>query len=152
MIKHAWSIVCRESKIDAQTNNISILDTYESLQFGMNIDDPTYKQGAPLALPFKFEVVNLFYRDKIADYPESQAVIIVTDPQGNQLGEFSAEIRFVEDETRMRSIFKFEDISLSTSGTYTYRVYIRDSKKPEKQKLVAEAPLQISINVNGQEI
>ncbi len=149
MVKHIWSVLCKESKIEAETNNISIIDAYESLQFGINTEDQNYKHGGPLNLPFSFEIVSLFHRDKINQNEDDEEVINAVDPKGQQLGEFLSTIQFIEDSKRVRNIFKFPNIALTTSGTYKFQINTRN-KKNNKRSLITEIPIDIEVTVNGQ--
>ena len=150
MIKHIWSLVCRESKIEADSNNISIIDAYENLQFVLNIEED-YDKTKPLVGPFQFEVVSLFYRDKKGSEEKMDAFVSFLDPSGNQLLDFKTEVLFKEQHNRMRNRVKFNNIGLTKSGTYIVQVAVQKEDK-QKKEIVAAIPLDIMLTVNGKEV
>lgn len=149
MIKHVWTIICKESKIDANTNNVSIIDAYENIQFSINTNDPKYKKGLSVGVPFNFEAVSLFFRDKKGTNGHVSETIKVLDPKGEKLGEFSNDVQFKEEHDRMRNILKFNTIAVTTSGTYLFQVFTNKNGKSEQ---VTTIPINIQVTVNGEAI
>jgi len=150
-MKHIWSLMCKESKIDANTNNISIIDAFESLQFDVNADDPKYVEGSPIGLQFNFEFVSVYFRDKSGDEETHEQTLIVLDPKGNKLGEFNSQIIFQSEHNRTRNILRFNTIALSTSGTYLFQINT-NNKGSEKRRLESAIPISIKVKVNGKDL
>lgn len=151
MIKHIWSLVCRESKIEAETNNVSIIDAYENLQFALEIDEAMYDKTKPIVGPFNFEVISLFYRDSKDTEESLNTFVAFLDPKGTQLLEFNSKLVFQEKHNRMRNRVKFANIALTTTGTYVVQIKTQKGEKSGKD-LVAAIPLDIQITVNGKEV
>jgi hypothetical protein len=147
MIKHVWSLVCKESKIEQNTNNISIIDELESVEFSLSVEKEN-ENKKPIGAPFNFELISLYYRDKMGSTEALNQDIIVLDPKGEKLGEFKADVLFQEDQNRVRSITKFNMIALSTSGTYVFQVYV-EKKKSTNKELVVAIPVDIKVRVNN---
>src|SRR3989338_9211235 len=103
MTKHIWTVICRESKIEADTNNISVIDAYESLQFDIKVDEKEFDKTKPVVGPFNFEVLSLFYRDKKGAEEILEVFVVLLDPKGNQLIEFPSKLVFQEQHNRMRN-------------------------------------------------
>lgn len=152
MIKHLWTLVCRESKLDALTNNISIIDSLESMQFSLNTEDPNYKKGSAISAPFNFEVVSLFFRDSLNEDSLIYETIIVLDPKGQKLGEFKAKVQFEEGKNRMRSILKSNMIALTVSGTYVFQIFSSLKDSGANKEMIVALPVDISVTVNGEQI
>lgn len=151
MIKHVWSLVCKESKIEQITNNISIIDVYESLQFDLRTEQNTEEnKGKPIGVPVNFEIISLFYRDKKGTEEHFDEKIIVIDPKGVVLGEFAADVLFKDDQDRVRSIVKFNMIALTISGDYVFQVNLA-KKGADKMDRVSSIPISIKVSVNGVE-
>lgn len=148
MIKNIWSLICKESKIDQETNNISIIDAYESLQFDLKLEKKQDKD-APLVLPFSFELLSLFYRDEKKKEERMEEIIHVLDPDSNKLGEFKASIIFKENQNRVRSRVKFDTIALTKSGTYLFQVFTQKKVNDNQRDLVSIIPVDINLIVDG---
>src|SRR6266704_1846858 len=121
MIKHIWSLLCKESKDDTN-NNVTIIDQYDEVEFSLNTTDENYQKGKPVVVPFKFEVVSLFYRDKAGDEVAMTETVAVLDPKGEKLGEFESPVSFKKEHSRMRNVMRLENIALTVSGTYLFQV------------------------------
>lgn len=151
MIKHIWSVFCKESIVSADTNNISISNSYENLQFDLNTDSKEYKKGGSVGVPFDFEIVSLFYRDNTKKEETIEEHVAFIDPKGNKLGEFTADVVFKAGLNRMRNRFKFNTLALTTSGTYIFQMYIQ-KKRSETRELVAAIPVDIDLKINGEQL
>lgn len=149
MIQHIWSLVCKESKIEAETNNISVIDLYESLQFDLKVDEATYDKTKPVVGPFNFEIVSLFYRDEKGTHAEFDILAKIVDPKGAILGEFTNKSEFKEEHNRVRNRMRFNTIALTTSGVYIVQVFL---KRKEEQEQVAAIPLDIKVKLNNKEL
>jgi hypothetical protein len=150
MLKHIWTIVCKQSKIEADTNNISIIDSYENLRFDLRTNEKEYDKTKPAVGNFEFEVVSLFYRDKKGAAETHDVVLKVVDPKNKILGEFDARMEFKEQHNRMRNRMKFDKIALTTSGTYIFQVFLKLDK--DEQELVAAVPVDIVVILDGKEL
>lgn len=148
MTKHIWTLVCRESKID-DSNNVSIIDAYETLQFDLGTPSPDYDKTKPFVGPFNFEIISLFYRDKKGTHEVLDVLVKMIDPKGNTLGEFPARPEFKEEHNRVRNRMKFDTIALTTTGTYIAQIH---QQKGEKREQVAAVPLDIVVRLNGKEL
>ncbi|HEX5456224.1 MAG TPA: hypothetical protein VFW77_02550 [Candidatus Saccharimonadales bacterium] len=149
MVKHIWSILCRESIVDADTNNISANQLYETLQFNVTVDKAEYEKKKKLAGQFNFEIVSLLYRDKPGKIEELDIELDILDPKDEKLGTALSKIEFKEKYKRVRNRIKFSTIALTSSGTYYFKVYI---KKNNKRELVVAIPIDIQLTVNGKKV
>lgn len=150
MVKHIWSIVCKESKIEAETNSISIIDCYENLEFDLKIEDKDYDPDKPLVGSFNFEVVSLFYRSEKGKAESFDVGITVIDPKGITLGEFQNKVEFEAQHNRMRSRVKFNTIALTKSGTYVFQVHTQKENGSRKD-VVSAVPIDVKLVINGKE-
>jgi hypothetical protein len=151
MIKHIWSLICKESKIDT-FNNVTIIDQYDEVEFTLNTNDEKYEKGNPVVVPFKFEIVSLFYRDTAGEEVEMTESVAVLDPKGNKLGEFASPVTFKSEHSRMRNVMKLENLALTVSGTYLFQVFYVTKKQPNKKELAVALPLDIKVAVNGDKL
>jgi hypothetical protein len=152
LIKHIWTVICRESKIDDTTNNISIIDAYENVQFSVDTQDEGYKKGLPIGVPFNFEIVSLFFRDQKGNTDELDESVLALDPHGKRLGEFESKVQFKKEHDRIRNIMKLDTIVLTTSGTYLFQVFTKRPGEKDKKEQITTIPINITATVNGEEL
>jgi|GEM_PF-5385504 len=150
MIKHIWTVLARESKIDADNNTISLIDLYENLQFDVRVDEKEYEKNKKVGGPFNFEIVSLFYRDTKGKAEKILVEVDLVDPKGEKLGTAEANVEFKETHDRMRNRIKFTTIALTTSGTYVFQVYMK--KQENKKELLTAIPLDVALTVNGKKM
>ncbi len=146
MIKHIWTLVCKEAKVEAETNNMSIIDVLENIQFAANMKagDLKANEGKPFMVPMSLQVVSVFFRDTKHGEDEFECKVRVIDPSNKQLGEFNAPVKFQEGLNRMRNIMKFDSLAVTESGTYLFQIFM---KNDDKLKNVVSVPVDIQLNI-----
>jgi len=148
MIKHIWSIFCRESKVEADTNNISIIDAYDSIEFDLKTSEEQ-DSSKPVMVPFSFEVVSLFYRDKKGEEETLDVSVSAIDPKGVKLGNFASKLEFKAEHNRMRNRVRFNQIALTSSGTYVFQIHTHTK---DKLNLEAAIPVDVKVKINGKDL
>jgi hypothetical protein len=152
MVKHIWTVLCKESKIDPATNNITLIEAYDNIQISLNTEDKGYRKGLPIAVPFALELVSLFFRDNKGEKEEITGIVAMLDPKGKKLGEFPLKAQFRENDDRVRNITKFDGIALTISGTYLFQVFTHKKTNAAVSELVTAIPVNISVSVNGESL
>jgi hypothetical protein len=150
MAKHIWTVLCKETKVDAATNNLTLIDVYDNIQISLNTDDKNYRKGLSIAVPFTLELVSLFFRDKKGDTADVTGSVIMLDPKGQKLGEFPLKAQFRAEDDRVRNIIKFNGIALTISGTYLFQVLVQKEANPTTSELVTAIPVNITVSVNSE--
>lgn len=143
-MKHIWSILCKKSIIDSDTNNISIFDILEEGTIAFQLKEGLKKTGEPIAIPLEFELVSLWVSDEKKSEKEIKILIEVYDPNKKKIGSFKRNIPMPENKQRMRTIIKFMSFKFTRAGNYSFQVR---SEHDKKYKLVAEIPLVIKLKV-----
>jgi hypothetical protein len=151
MITHVWTAVCRESMVDEETNNISLLEAYENLQFDVNLSDQDYKKGTSIGVEFKLEVVSLFFRNTTTKVESFKETLLVLDPKGAKLGDAVADVTFQAANDRMRNIMRFDTFAVTTSGVYLFQVFMSKAKASTKEP-IAVVPVNVRVTVNGRPV
>jgi hypothetical protein len=148
MLKHQYTVLCRESKIDADTNSLSILDIYDSLQLQAELPEDAHlnrKKDDPLVFPFQFEITSVFYRDDTDRRYETDLEVKAFDPNGKLLGVFPAHLTLEKGMRRMRSRIRSDRIALTISGIYEFEVYLKSDEN--KFKKVESVPLEVYLDI-----
>lgn len=146
-VKHVWSVLCRHSIIDNESNNISLQEVLEKLHMDIGIKaknpQPTLDK---ITVPFRFEIVTLWSREDYKDKEERKVdvKIEIFDPHGKRIGEMVNSFVLTPNFKRMRGRARSENMSLTVSGKYVFRVSGKEKGDKDFDK-VAELPLEVEI-------
>jgi len=153
-IKTLWTLLCQNPIIDQQTNQISLLNVLEDIQFdvkGFKKEDVEegkvsyFKQKT--IIPYQFALVTQLERsDDFEKSISAKLKITIIDPLGAILSVHEPEIVLEKGKKRMRIITRFEGMEVTRSGTYTYETSIRIADSNEYQRQ-GEAKIDVKINL-----
>lgn len=140
-MKHIWSILCKKSIIDADTNNITLSEALEEITFHIPI-----KQDLkfPANFNFDFEIVSFWTSAKPQGGEKFHMTLEFIDPDQKILNKFEQKIIFPENKKRLRTRIKTSIITVTKEGEYTLKIKAKE-KASDKYKLFAEIPLAILI-------
>ena len=139
-LQHQWSILCKESSIDGQSNNLSLFNIVE--QVGLNAE--VFAEKKEGAIPMNLELVTLW--EKQVDKSEVQAEIEVEfqDPDGKPLGKFPYTISV--PRRRHRHILKLNGLPITEkSGRYVFKIR---KKEGEENRFIEVSEVPIEVNIN----
>ena len=149
-IKHIWTVLCRSSVVDNETNNISLQDILERLQINVSLNDKNVNNiPEGIIVPFNFEIVTMWAREDFSNKKEIKvdAKIEILDPSGKKLGEMLNNFVMLPEYRRMRNRGKSGNIKLTSSGKYVFRVSAKEENE-DKFIEVAEIPLEVDLISN----
>lgn len=132
-MKHVWSILCRKSIVDPDTNTINISESLEEVEIFI----PEENRNMRINVPLEFELTSYWIKEKDE---VSEGIVRISDPKGKKLGEFSFDLGFRDNFTRSRTRIKFTGLVLTGDGEYKFRVGYKSSSG-KIIKNVAELPL-----------
>ncbi len=107
MIDHVWSVLCRRSSIDRETNNISLFDVVEQLQLFEGSEVPSSVAGP-------FEIVSLWTRS--AEPTRGEAQISLRGPSGRLLIPPLLQEIDLREARRLRARQRLSLIPIEGSG------------------------------------
>lgn len=136
-MKHIWSVLCKKSVIDSETNNITLNEVLEKITFSFSDKHLIDKN---VNFPFDFEVISYFIAAKRDE--EGDMEIELLNPDKKTIGKFEQKIKFPKDKMKLRVRVKSPGIVVGKSGEYLFKVKIKDSNE-NTLKTVAEIPLTI---------
>ncbi len=133
-MKHAWTVLCRRTLIDDQTQSLSMIDTVELIEFETNEEVS--------ALPIDLMLVSLWWRTE-ADQPENGKgrTQIIYSANDQSLINMEYDIDLTK-APRHRLLGKLQGIPFVGSGIYQIVVQVFDESVDAWQN-VATVPLQI---------
>ena len=146
MIKHIWSVLCRQSVVDQQSNNVSLISVFEQLQ----VDIPpaglsTMSGSKDINIPVQYELVNFWSKTKEGEDEKGNIRIVLSDPEGKEIKRIDKNLVIPQNNRRIREINKIQGIALRGSGIYYFIISIKQQGN-NIYKQVAELPLEIRIN------
>jgi hypothetical protein len=145
MAQHIWTVPCRLSTVDRESNNVSLIQVLEEIAV------PTVPPVQPsLALfPAIFDVVTLWGRDDENSSEGATGRMSLVSPTGEALivTEYEIDLR---ESRRFRAVSRILGFPTQTSGTYKFRIERRSAAEGEWE-YVAAIPLVVTIlTQNGQ--
>lgn len=145
MLKHLWSVLCRKSIIDTETNNISINEVFEQLGIDLKANDPKLIAGSQINVPIEWEMVSMWINGNITAPLKAEYEVVITDPIGGSQKSFIQPIEMPIGMKRMRTRMKVMGLVVSIPGDYLFTVNLKEDNQKDF-KTVAEIPLEIKIN------
>lgn len=143
MVKHIWSVLCRKSIVDSETNNLSINDVLEQLGIDVKIKKGNEDKVNVVNVPIEFEVVSMWVKDNKSSFKGTVHVEII-DPLGKVVKTFEQPLEMQEAMKRMRARLRVMGMAIEQSGDYTFRVTIKE-ENDKSYKTVAELPLEVNL-------
>lgn len=147
-IKHIWSVLCNESVINQDDNNISIHGVLEQLSVSLSLRKEAGKLPKKFGIPLNYEIVSMWQRNKDSQSAKAEIAYILVDSENKKLLESTLMIEIPKTSRRFRSRMKIRGIPLTKEGDYTFRVKIKEEGS-DTFYLVAELPLEVKINVQN---
>ncbi|MFA6297342.1 MAG: hypothetical protein WC629_02150 [Candidatus Paceibacterota bacterium] len=152
-IKTLWTLLCQNPIIDQQTNQISLFNVLEDIQFdikGFKKEDveegkvSAFKQKT--MIPYPFALVTEFERnEENLEELHVELKITIIDPLGAILSVHTPSVTLEKGKKRMRIITRFEGVEVTRSGTYTYETAIR-TKDSDIYQEQGEAKIDVKVS------
>ncbi|MCX6702596.1 MAG: hypothetical protein NTW60_01900 [Candidatus Wolfebacteria bacterium] len=144
-IQHRWSIICSGVSIDQQSNNLSLFNIIEQIRIPKN-HLVEIKEGGEkkLVIPVPFNLINLWSRASSDVAEKVDVEIKLIDPSGKarKVGAFT--LKFDSKIERIRSKSQYSGIKASSSGVYTFRMYVKE-KGQEDFRDIGSVHLNVEI-------
>ncbi|OGI22074.1 MAG: hypothetical protein A2808_03520 [Candidatus Moranbacteria bacterium RIFCSPHIGHO2_01_FULL_55_24] len=137
-MKNIWSLLCRKALIDSQTNTISLIDSFEEIEIGI---DPSAK-GKNVNVVVDFELVSYWIKDK-NDTKNYLGSVEVTDPNNKILGSFPFSLDFA-NSNRLRARLQFSSMIVTVQGEYIFHVKYKSEDEGKFTK-ATEIPLLVKV-------
>ncbi|GEM_PF-2921715 len=138
--KYIRTIICAKSIVEAESNNISLIELIDAIT--INTKEPLPK-GKPTGIPLGFEIVSFWTKEKDADDVQIDLKLEALDPKGEVLNSHNGVFTFPKDKQNMRFIFKLAGFKVTESGVYLLRLSYKEHGETE-YKLAEETPLALT--------
>lgn len=142
MINHIWSLLCRRSVIDSETNNLSVYDILEQLTVDIKIKKGNEDKATKINVPIEYEVISFWIKaSEIKEFKGGIRLEIV-NPEGMVEKTFEQPLEIPKDKRRLRSRIRINGFVADMPGNYIFRISYKESTK-EQYKKAADIPLEV---------
>jgi hypothetical protein len=114
-----WAVACRQSIIDIQTNNISLINVLEQVNFATSNEDVDN-------VPIPLEVVSMWARSNFDEPEKANGRWLLFAPSGDELNNLDFDIDLTQ-HTRARAITRFMGLPFSGNGIYRFVVQLEEN-------------------------
>ena len=146
MANHVWTVLCRTSIIDGDTNNVSLINILEQIGFAQPASATTSEPGT---INFEMVLMTLWMRSDVNKPEEIEGRTVIKGINGEQIWQNEYKINLKKAvRHRIRSLF--QNIKFTGVGTYSFIVQKKSSSGRWVQ--VANVPLQIYKVASGEAV
>lgn len=140
MAHHIWTVVCARSIVDAETQNLTLLDILEQVSAPASVFE-----SDEAFLPLRLEVVSLWARREPEVQTQAEGRLRWKDPKGEILEEqeYTIDLR---EHPRSRTRVRVPGLPVSTPGLYFFTVSQRSEKGSWEE--VARIPIRLNQDAN----
>ncbi len=138
MIEHVWTVICRQSVIDRDSNSVSLFDVVEQITVHGEL-----RGEDPAVAPVEMEVVTLWSRSDY-DVPAKGAQrLTLFSPSGGVLAGGEQEVDLSQHRW-FRNRARFRGLPVKGPGRYLFRVEQMEEDEAEWQH-VTDVPLELVV-------
>ena len=139
MADHIWSVLCKDSVADAETNNVSLFNIVEQINL-IATPEAIAERRLPDVINVSMVLLTLWTRSD-ADEPESaNGRVILESPTGKVLYKRDYSIALKKTARhRYRLIFS----GINFDGFGRYRFIVKKKIKGDRWSIVARVPLEV---------
>ena len=143
-IRHIWTVLCKNSITDKESNNLSIHNVVEQINISKKQNTLTQKResGKNLRIPTQLELLTLWGRED-SDGRSVDAKMQLFDPQGKVLINQQYQLVFEEGKKRLRFRARMDGIIISIPGEYFFVISTKEDKKEYRDKV--QIPVDVKI-------
>ncbi len=143
-MNYNWSIICKKSVVEAETNIISLFEIMEKITVGQHVAS-TKSVIVPeqFVMPLDFELVT-YFSGISKNIFKPFLKIELFNQQGEKMGETEHELKVNSKDKVLRSRIIFNTIKIKGDGMYTFKVNLKENEK-ESYNEIASIPLEVEI-------
>jgi hypothetical protein len=126
-IKHIWTLLCRRSVIDNETNNLSLYDILEQLTIKINVKKNSEEKIYNINIPIEYEVISFWTKSPDISEFNGELKLDIVNPKGKILKFFEKPLTIPKDKRRLRSRIRISGFIADMEGIYTFRMNYRET-------------------------
>lgn len=139
-VEHIWSVLCRSSSIDQDTNNATLVNILERLEVKIPKDNKSEK----VFVSIDFELITLWKKNLEGKSMIADCEVDIVDPSGVILQKIRHPLEIKSEFRRLRSRIKMDKLQVTSDGDYLFKVWL---KLPGESvySVVATIPFEVRI-------
>jgi hypothetical protein len=148
MAKHVWTVLCRRSVIDRDSNAISLFDAVEALSFAGPVERVLSEASgdSPPLIPAQMELVSFWTRSDPKRKEKARARYVLVTPRGKTIVKSENQLDLMQHQ-RVRHRLTIDGLPfLAEPGTYEWKAQLRGTGKSASWRTVARIPFDVRIN------
>ena len=142
-IEHLWSVICKESVTDSDSNNITLTNVLEEVQValppGIKLSDELYAKEK--AVPIGFELITM-WKKLVEGRVEGEARVDVINPNGKETATASYALKIEPPLKRLRARIRYNGLKISVPGEY---VFVVKAKLGDRYEEMGRAVLEVKL-------
>lgn len=148
-ITHIWSVLCGQSVINSDNNEISLLNVLEHLDVNAVVKDVKDLEKE-INVQISYELVSFWINSSESKEVKGFVDISVKNPKNEEKHLFSNEFIIPTNTKRLRTRLKIAGLVVKDNGIYNFIVKFREEEKGKSTE-VAVLPLEIVIHKKVQD-
>ena len=142
MINCNWAILCQKSILNAETNNLSLIEILNNY----DIPRPPESQEMPF-YPFDYEVVVEWQRDSLEKEQDIVFSLEISSPSGRTLLNGQRSVFFGDGVLKIITRLKLQGLPVPEIGFYKFKIQL-PKELEEEEKANWETVKEVSLEIN----
>lgn len=138
-MKNIWSVICKNSIIDQDTNSLSLLESLDEII--ISYKDPIDVNILKVA-QIPFHIVSFWFDENIKKDRAFTLLIEIIDPSGKKLKDFKQDCVLPANRKRLRVVTKINGFGFTSEGIYKISVKYKENKG--QYKTVSVMPVEVN--------
>jgi hypothetical protein len=144
LMKHIWTVLCKESVINQDDNVISLNGVLEEITSTLT-PLAEIKEPKKIIILFNYEIVSYWTKEDDKEVNASLKLTVI-DPKGVNLNELVKDLVFPKESKRLRTRLKIQGLQATDNGRYLFKVSIKFNEN-KNFVTVSEVPLDIKYTI-----
>lgn len=144
-----WAVLCSQSLVDNQSNNISLLNVIEQIKFEGEVKDKSkqFNTEEGEMIPVSMELVSRFRKLTSPDEVlKLECEVDFIDPNNKKLATFNNELLLDTGIQNLRMRFGIAGLKVTKSGLYNFSIKLKNSGSKTYTE-VTKVPLEVILVV-----
>ncbi len=142
-----WALLCSQSLIDNNTNNISLVNLIEQIKFEGEMKDKVkgFNHETGEMIPVSMELVSRFRKLAEANEPLNlQSRVDFVDPDSKVMATFTNEILLDVGVQNYRMRYGMQGLKVTKSGLYNFVINLKEADEKDFTEF-SRVPLDLTL-------
>ncbi|MDD5721080.1 MAG: hypothetical protein PHT16_01360 [Candidatus Pacebacteria bacterium] len=148
-LNHVWSIICSNSLLDKDTNNLSFFNAIEKFTFKIQeseLEKIKKDNKEDIIFQIPFQVVSRFARQDTGKVETLDYKVMLISPEGKIISTSNQKLAIEKNIKNFRVRTNFQSLPVSKSGDYLIAIEFKDLIENRFNR-VAELPIEVVLEI-----